>query len=74
MVRSSGSRLEHYILKVCHVKIQALITDHLISKRWVVIYLDYLEYDLPQYEVDELYPITFREYLANMAEKTGKYV
>ena len=59
MLGSSGSILDPYISQCCHVKIQALITDHLISKIWGKIYSDYLEYDLPQDEVDESDPITF---------------
>ena len=48
IVRSSGSILDPYIPQVHHVKIQALITDHLISKRWEKFYSYYLEYNLPQ--------------------------
>ena len=47
MVGSSGSRLEPYILQFRHVKIQALITYHLISKSWGGLYLYHVEYDLP---------------------------
>ena len=36
-------------------------------------YSDHLEYDLPQDEGDEYEHITFRQYLANMTTKTGKY-
>ena len=73
MVGYSSSILDPSILQVPHVKIQALITDNLISKRWGGIYSDHLEYDLPQVEVDEYDPITFRKYLANITAKTGKY-
>ena len=34
MVGSFVSRLDPSISIVCHVKMQAVITDHLISKRW----------------------------------------
>ena len=36
-------------------------------------YSNHLEYDLPQDEGDESERITFRQYLANMTAKTGKY-
>ena len=48
MVGSSCSKLDPSILQVRLVKIQALITYHLISKIWQEIYSDHLEYDLPQ--------------------------
>ena len=48
MVGSSGSRLDPYISQVRHVRMQALIAEHLISKIWRGIYSDHLEYDLPQ--------------------------
>ena len=66
MVRSSGSRLDPSISKVCHVKIQALITDQLIPKRWREFVSNHIEYKLPQDEGDESNPIKFREYLADM--------
>ena len=69
MILPSGLRLDPSIFKVCHVKMQALITDHLLSKIWGEIYSDHLEYDLPQDKGDESNPITFRKYLANMTEK-----
>ena len=68
MVGSSGSRLEPSISQVRHVKIQALITDHLLSKIWGEIYSDHLEYDLPQDKGDESETITFPQYLANITE------
>ena len=37
------------------------------------VYLDYLEYYLPQDEGDESEPITFRQYLENITSKAGKY-
>ena len=52
---------------------KALITDHLITKRWGKFYLDHLKYDLSQDEGDEYDPIMFQQYLVNMTEKTGKY-
>ena len=52
---------------------QALIIEHLISKRWGVFYLDHSDYDLPQYKGDGYNPITFWKYLSNMTAKTGKY-
>ena len=69
MVVSSGSILEPSTSQVCHVKMQSLIIDHLISKRWGKIYSENIKYDLPQDEVYESNPITFRKYLANMTEK-----
>ena len=66
MVGYSGSRLDPSISQVCHVKMQALITYHLISKRLGEIYSDRLEYDLLQDKGDESKPITLRQYLANM--------
>ena len=45
----------------------------MITKRWSEIYSDHLEYDLPQDKGGESDPITFRKYLANMTEETGKY-
>ena len=74
MLGSSGSRLDPSISKFCHVKMQALITDHLISKTWGKFYSDHLKYDLPQYKGDESNPILFRKYLAKMTAKTRKYV
>ena len=44
------SRLDPSISKFRHVKMQALITDHLISKHWGGVYSHHLEYDLPQDE------------------------
>ena len=73
MVRSSGSRLYPYIYQVRHVKMQALITDYLISKRWGKFYSDHLECDLPQDKGYESNPVTFPKYLANLTAKTGKY-
>ena len=69
MEGSSGPRLDPSISQVCHVKIQGLITDQLISKIWGGIYSDHLGYDLPQEKGDEYYPITLRQYLANVAAK-----
>ena len=60
-------------MQVHHVKIQALTTDHLISKIWGNIYSDHLKYDLPQDEGDEYDLITFQLYFYNMTAKTGKY-
>ena len=73
MVVSPSSILDSLVFQICHVKIQALITYHLISKRWEGVYLVHLKYNLPQDEGDESYPITFRKYLANMTAKTGNY-
>ena len=73
MVGYSGSRLDLYMLQVIHIKMQALITDHLISKIWGKFYSEHLKYDLTQYEGDESDLITLRQYLANMTGKTGKY-
>ena len=52
---------------------QAIITNHLISKQWGGIYLYHIEYELPQDEGYESDTITFWQYLANMTTKTGKY-
>ena len=60
MVGFSGSRLDPSLSQVFHVKTQALITDHLISKIWGGIYPDHVEYDLPKDKGDESDPITFR--------------
>ena len=73
MLGSYALILDPFILQVCHVKIQALITDHLISKIWEFFYSDHLEYNRPQDEGDASEPITFRQYLANMTSKTRKY-
>ena len=73
MVGPSVSRLEPSVSHVRHVKMQALIIDHLISKRCGGIYSGHIEYDLPQDEGYESRPITFRQYLENMTSKTGKY-
>ena len=73
MLVSSWSRLDPSIFQVSHVKIQALITDHQISKIWGGVYSDHLEYDLPQDKVDESDPITFKQYLAYNTVKTGKH-
>ena len=59
MVGSSGLRLDTSISQVFHVKIQALITDHLISQILGGIYSDHLENDLPQDEGDESDPIAY---------------
>ena len=59
MVGSSGSIIEPSISQVCNVKIQAMITDHLIPKIWEEIYSEHLEYDLPQDEGNESDPIAF---------------
>ena len=63
MVGSSGSIFDPYISQVLHVKMQAPITEHLISKIWGGIYSDHLEYKLPQDEGDDSDPITFRKQL-----------
>ena len=73
MVVYSGSRLYPSISQVRHVKMEELIKDHLISKRWGEICSYNIEYDLPQDVGDKSEPITFRQYLANMTAKTGKY-
>ena len=73
MVGYSGSRLDPSISKVCHIKMQAIITYHLISKIWGEFYSDHLEYELPQDERDKSEPITFRQYLANMTAKIVKH-
>ena len=52
---------------------KALITDHLISRIWVDIFSDHLEYELPQDKRDESDPITFQKCSANMTAKMGKY-
>ena len=52
---------------------QALIIDNLISKIWGGVYSEHLKYYLPQDEVDESEPITFRKYVSNVTAKTGKY-
>ena len=59
MLGSSGSRIDPLISQVSHIKMQVLITDHLILKRWGKIYSDNLEYDLLQDEGYESNPITF---------------
>ena len=69
MIRSYGSRLDPYISQVPHVKMQALIKYHQISKIWGEIYSDHIEYDISQDEGDKSDPIMFRQYLANMTEK-----
>ena len=51
---------------------QALITDHLISKSWGLIYSDRLDYDIPWDKGDESDPIKFWQYLANMTENKEK--
>ena len=61
MLGSYSARLYPYILQVHHVKIQALVTYLLISKKWGKFYSDHLEYDLPQDKGDESDPITFRQ-------------
>ena len=53
------SRLDPSISKFRHVKMQALITDHLISKSWGLIYSDRLDYDIPWDKGDESDPINF---------------
>ena len=73
MLGSYGSILDPYLSQVRYVKMQALITDHLISKIWGKFYSEHLKYDLTQYEGDESDLITLRQYLANMTGKTGKY-
>ena len=73
IVGTSVLRLDPYTLKFCHAKMKAIIKDHLISKIWGEIYPDHIEYELPQDEGDESYPITLRRYLANMTTKTVKY-
>ena len=73
MVRYSGSTLDPYILQVIHVKMQAIITYHMISKRWGEIYSDHFEYELPQDKGYEYDPIMFRQYFLNVTEKKGKY-
>ena len=40
---------------------KALITEHMISKRWGEIYSDNIEYDLPQENGDEYDSITFQQ-------------
>ena len=40
---------------------QALIQDHLISKIWVDIYSDHIEYELPQDEGYEFDLITYQQ-------------
>ena len=60
-------------MQVIHVKMQALIIDQLISKIWGKIYSNHLKYELPQDKGYEYDPITFRQYLANMTVKIGKY-
>ena len=60
MVVSSGSRLDPSVSQVHHDKMQALITDPLISKIWGEIFSDHLEYSLSQYEVDESDTMTFQ--------------
>ena len=55
------------------MKMQSLIKEHMISKRWGVIYSDHLEYDFPKDEGDESDPITFQQYLADMNVNMGKY-
>ena len=72
MVGSSGSSLDTSISKFGHVKVQALITDDLISKKWGGFNSFHLKYDLPQDNGDVSNPITFQQYLANMNAKTGK--
>ena len=59
MVGSSGSRPDTSILQVRRFKMQALITDHLISKRWGEIYSDHLKYEHPQDKGDESNHIKF---------------
>ena len=49
MVGPSGYILDPSISQVLRVKIQAIITDHLVYKRWGLIHSDRLEYDLRQY-------------------------
>ena len=73
MVGSYGSKLDPSIYKGHHVKVQALITNHLISKRWREIYSDYLAYNLPQDKGDKSDPILLQKYLTNMTAKMGKY-
>ena len=73
MLVSSVSRLDTSISKVGHVKMQALIIDHLISKRWERIYLDHLKYELPQDDVNESDPIMLQQYLSNITSKMFKY-
>ena len=73
MVGFSGSRLNTSISQVIHIKMQALITDHLIPQIWGEIYSDHLKYDLPQDEGDEYNTTKFQKYLSNMTAKTGKY-
>ena len=53
MLVSSGSRLDTYISQFFHIKMQALITDHLISQKWREIYSYHLEYYIPQDKGDE---------------------
>ena len=73
MLGSSGSRLVPSISQVLQVKMQALIPESLISKRWGGGYSYHIEYDITEDKGDESDPITFRQYLANMTSKTGKY-
>ena len=73
MVGSSSSRLHHFISEVYHVEIQALITDHLISKLLEGILSYHIGYDIPQLDGDESDPIGFQKYLANMTAKIIKY-
>ena len=73
MVRSSGSELYPSIYKVCHIKMKALVTNHLISKRWGRIYSDHLEYELPQDDGDGSNPIMFQQYLSSLTAKTCTY-
>ena len=73
MVGSSSSRLDVSISQIFHVKMQTLISNHLISKCWVGIYSDRFEDSLPQDVGDESDPITPRKYLASMTAKMGKY-
>ena len=73
MVGYYSLRLDPSTLQFHHVKMQAIITDHLISKIWGKFYSCHLGYDLPQDEGYEYNPITFQIYLSNMTAKTGTY-
>lgn len=73
MIGSCGSRLDPPIPQVCHLIMQALITDRLISIHWGVIYSEHIGYELPQDKEYESDHITFRKYLVHITVKTGKY-
>ena len=66
MIGASSNKLDTSVSQVRHVKMQALVMDHMISKHWGEIYLGRLEYEVTQDKEIFNTTIKFRELLDTM--------